>query len=237
VKKKYVKNPVLNGAMSLWFVVWVGACGGAPLMETDAKNSPVETPPQNLETTETSTVDAENACIGQALDFDEIQSVCALEVDKAEKVPSETQLRLSVVPENPTVVSGGTLQVALKMENVTSEALTIDITNCCFNFETAILQNGERVDIVTECGGLCGNCPPAARVTLLPGGSIVKHVEIDSTQTVIESSNMMCTPREPVLLKAGEYTVRISSPFKDARSRDNYLIMRKAETTLQITSP
>ena len=176
----------------------------------------------------------EVSCTGEALDFDMVKDHCALETKEPEFKPTEAQLAMDIFPEVAKVAAGKTRLVKLRMTNISKEALTVDITDCCFDFETAILKGDARVDKVSECGMLCGNCPNPVRVTLPPGGHLFRKLKVTATKTVIKSSGMTCTAEPPVLLDPGDYTLVVTSPIANLKAKKKYKVNRKAETVLRV---
>ncbi len=154
------------------------------------------------------TVDA--ACHVAQLDFDQVQKACAIHGHPT-RVPDG--LRLALVPDKLTVVSGQAIDVTLRMTNETDHKLSVDIPYGCQIFEVGAYQGEERVDFFTECGGICGG--GAIRIVLDPKGYTEKTVQFSAQRRVIESKDGKCIEIAPTDLPAGQYLLKMQTPFRE----------------------
>lgn len=130
-------------------------------------------------------------------------------------------MRVELVPAEASVRSGEEVTMSVRMTNLTSAPMELDVTLGCLAFGAAAHNAGkdERADeeYSDECahmGGLCGRGRPV-RVTLEPQGSLTKRIVFAAKVKRLEKEGDECVWHPARALPPGRYLVRVTLPFQD----------------------
>jgi len=168
--------------------------------------------------------EAANVCRGSRLDVDAALTRCTVRA-APRPVPSGA-LRVEVVPSEIVAGVGGGASIAISMTNATTKLLSLDLVIGCESFEvSAYTADGRtRVDLSEpiECprelpAGVPEEvaCRPGdpVRVTLEPGGRLVKHLDIPAFGHRFARWRGACVRELGSEFPPGHYVARVRLPL------------------------
>ncbi len=165
-----------------------------------------------------------NFCRGPKLDVDAALTRCT--VHEAPRPVPPGALRVEVVPSEIEAGAGGGASIAISMTNATTKLLSLDLVIGCEPFEasTYAADGRTRVNLSepVECprelpAGVPEEvaCPPGdpVRVTLEPGGRLVKHLDIPAFGHRFARWRGACIRQLGSEFAPGQYIARVRLPL------------------------
>jgi hypothetical protein len=165
-----------------------------------------------------------NVCRGSRLDVDAALTRCTVH-EAPRPVPSGA-LRVGVVPSEIEAETGRGASIAISMTNATTKLLILDLVIGCEPFEvsTYAADGRTRVDLSepVECprelpAGVSEEvaCRPGdpVRVTLEPGGRLVKHLDISAFGHRFARWRGACVRQLGSAFAPGHYVARVRLPI------------------------
>ncbi|WNG24140.1 hypothetical protein F0U62_08975 [Cystobacter fuscus] len=111
--------------------------------------------------------------------------------------------------------------MTVKMTNLTSAPMELDIPLGCMDFDIAVYREGQKARVdqeyVEECLGMGGICGPVlpVRVTLEPQGTLRANLSLAARVSRWDKKGDGCVSHLAGALPPGRYGLRVQLPFSD----------------------
>lgn len=142
-------------------------------------------------------------CRGRSFDLDALPKACA----SREAYRAPASLVATLAADGP-VAPGGEVAVTLTVTNPSKEDAELVVSSSCAFLELQAFKGNVRADYVNPSCGFGRGCGRATyRLTLEPGGVIVKHLRYRAR---VQTFGQDCTSKESPL-PPGSYVLRLDS--------------------------
>ncbi len=163
---------------------------------------------------------ARGPCRGADLQLNRIAEACRVK-GEPRLPPPASSMRVELSPAEAPVRSGEKRTVTVKMTNLTSAPMELDMRLGCWPFEISVYREGqqERVDqeYAEGCNPMGGVCAPGlpVRVTLEPQGSLRADLTFAAHVLQRDREGNKCVSYLARALPPGRYGLSVRLPFSD----------------------
>ena len=163
---------------------------------------------------------ARGGCRGADLKLNRIAEACKVR-EQPKPPPPASSMRVELSPAEASVRSGEKTPVTVKVTNLTSAPMELDMQLGCRAFDISAYREGQDERVDQEYTGGCqatgGICAPGlpVRVTLEPQGSLRVDLTFAAHVLQWDKEGNECVSYLARALPPGRYGLRVQLPFSD----------------------